>query len=499
MRIRTALLIILLSVAAFVRLYRIEELTEFLGDQGSAGVVIYESVQTRTLPLVGPKVSTGQRPGPFYYYLIAGPLLLSRFNPVAGAIFFALLGVLSVWFLYVIGSKMFDTSTGIVIASLYALSPVMITQNRTMWNPTAIPFLIILLVFAMYKMHNEQKLHYVILAGLCNGLLIQLHYTTVFTIVITFIFWISTITAKKNHGRNFSKWTGLGLLTFVLPLLPFMYYEYIHGFIDLRRLLEVFVFPQGDQSMAYPYPLQLIKVITRSWYLALPLTSNVWGTVLLAGIIFVPIVFMPNFWHVWMLLWLTLSVFGRAFFSGVIFDHYLYSLVPLYFLLIAGFFFTIVKKVPSLRMVWYVLISFLLLFYVSQLDIFSEGSRDIPRTRSVVNEILDETGLDTYSFTLFSSRSYSDYHYRFFFLTKRSKPIAITDPSYTWLFVVCEWGECPSEPAMNAKTTIQALCYDHHCEGVYPTIPLSGFTLTSMHCFNDAILYSFKRLPVNSL
>lgn len=499
MKVRTVLLIVLLSVAAFVRLYRIEALTEFLGDQGSAGVVIYESVKTRTLPLVGPKVSTGQRPGPFYYYLIAGPLLLSRFNPVASPIFFALLGVVSVWLLYVIGRSIFDTSTGIVIASLYALSPIMIAQNRTMWNPTAIPFLIILLIFSMYKIHNEQKFLYVILAGLCNGLLIQLHYSTVFTIVITIIFWISIITAKKNHGRNFSKWTGLGLLTFVLPLLPFMYYEYILGFIDLRRLLEVFVFPQLDQSMVYPYPLQLIKVMTRSWYLALPLIPNAWGTVLLAGIIFVPIVFMPNFWHVWMLLWLALSIFGRAFFSGVIFDHYLYSLVPQYLLLTAGFFFTIIKKVPSLRIVWYVGVGFLLLFFVSQLDIFSEGYRDIPRTRSVVDEIIREAGNNTYSFTLSSSRSFSDYHYRFFFLTKRSTPIAITDPSYTRLFIVCEWGECPSEYAMKTRTTLQALCYDHHCEGTYPTISLSSFELTSMHCFEGAVLYTYKRLPVTSL
>lgn len=499
MRIRTALLVVLLFVAAFVRLYRIEELTQFLGDQGSAGVVIYESVRTRTLPLVGPKVSTGQHPGPFYYYLIAGPLLLSHFNPVVGAIFFALLGVVSVWFLYVIGSNMFDTSIGIVVASLYALSPTIISQNRTMWNPTAIPFLIIVLLFALYKIHNENKLHFIILAGLCNGLLIQLHYTTVFTFVITIIFWLKEVFRSPRHRNNAWKWTGLGFASFILPLLPFLYYEYMHAFIDLRQLIEMFVFPQGDQTMVYPYRLRLMQVVTRSWYLAVPLTSHAWSILLLAVSVIVPFFVAPTAWHIWVVFWLAISLFGRALFKGVIFDHYFYSLEPLYILLAGSFIYTVKKKLPSFRHLWYSCVCFVLLLYIFQLDIFSEGSRDIPRTRSVTDEILREAGNDTYSFTLLSSRSYSDYHYRFFFLTKRSKPITITDPSYTWLFVVCELGECPSESVMNAKTTIHALCYDHHCEGTYPTISLSEFTLTSMHCFDRAMLYTYKRLPLASL
>ena len=88
--IRTAAIVSICVLAGFLRLYGIGDHAEFLADQGSAGVVIYDWYKSGEIPLVGPTTSTGQRPGPAYYYLIALPFILSNFNPVVPAIVFAI-------------------------------------------------------------------------------------------------------------------------------------------------------------------------------------------------------------------------------------------------------------------------------------------------------------------------------------------------------------------------------------------------------------------------
>src|SRR3989344_7764779 len=100
-------LILVLLTAAFLRLYRIAELTEFLGDQGRTGIHIYEAWQKKELPLVGPTVLSGQHLGPAFYYLIAPSFILTNFNPLAPAVFTAFLGVGAVALLWFLSKKLF--------------------------------------------------------------------------------------------------------------------------------------------------------------------------------------------------------------------------------------------------------------------------------------------------------------------------------------------------------------------------------------------------------
>lgn len=499
MKIRTVFIVFLLIIAAFVRLYRIEELTEFLGDQGSAGVIIHESYLTRTIPLAGPKVSTGQYPGPFYYYLIAAPLLVSGMNPVAGASFFALLGVVTVWFLYVLGRNIFSPKLGYMAALLYALSPTMIAQNRNMWNPTAIPFFVTILVYALYKIRNERKPQFVVLAGLTNGILVQLHYTSLFVIGLTILFWIYVSLSRRKSTRYVLLWTIMGIIAFFIPLIPFIVHQYAHGFIDLRQFLLTLIYPTTNPSVVPGYRYRIANILIRSLHLAIPLTTDMRHAPFIVILLSLPLFLKRTFWSVWFILWIMLSVVGIGLFRGTVFDHYLYFITPLYFLAFIALIHTLTQVFPKLQICWYIVSLGILLSFIFRIDIFGEGSRDIPRTRAVVDEILRQAQGTSFSFTLVSSRSYSDYHYRFYFRMMQGNPEHITNPEYTRLFLVCEWGVCPSLDEMRTRKTVTALCFDHHCEGEYPTISLSEFTLTSLHCFERATLYTYKRLPVTSL
>src|SRR5438105_4200957 len=89
------ILIVILFVGAFFRLYKIDQYMTFLGDEGRDVIIVRRLLIEHHPPLIGPGTSIGNMYlGPAYYYMMAIPLFLSNFNPVGPAIFIAVLGVI---------------------------------------------------------------------------------------------------------------------------------------------------------------------------------------------------------------------------------------------------------------------------------------------------------------------------------------------------------------------------------------------------------------------
>ena len=125
------LLILIIAVAAFCRLYRIQDYMEFLGDQGRDVVIARSFLKDHNLFFIGPQTSIGNMYlGPYYYYLFVVPgLLLTWFNPVGPSIVVAILGALTVYLLFCFSSQWFDKKTAYIVSFLYAISPVVIKYS----------------------------------------------------------------------------------------------------------------------------------------------------------------------------------------------------------------------------------------------------------------------------------------------------------------------------------------------------------------------------------
>ena len=81
-------IIILLIIAVALRLWNLTAGTEFLGDQGRTFLHVLSAWESKTIPLLGPTVLSGQHLGPVYYFLIAPFLIGSGFQFVWGVLFF---------------------------------------------------------------------------------------------------------------------------------------------------------------------------------------------------------------------------------------------------------------------------------------------------------------------------------------------------------------------------------------------------------------------------
>src|SRR5579859_4677824 len=143
------ILVAILLIGAFVRLYKIDGYMTFLGDEGRDVIIVRRLLIEHHPPLIGPGTSIGNMYlGPAYYYMMAIPLLFANFNPVGPAIFIALLGIVTIFFLWFVTREWFGKIAGLTSALLFAISPVVIFYSRSSWNPNIMPFFSLLTMYA---------------------------------------------------------------------------------------------------------------------------------------------------------------------------------------------------------------------------------------------------------------------------------------------------------------------------------------------------------------
>lgn len=481
--------IALVVIAAFFRLWRISELTEFLGDQGRTGMVIYDAWKTGMLPLVGPTVLSGQYLGPFFYYLIGPAFILGRFHPVIPSIFMAILGVISVWLLFRIASRLWGFWIGLGVGTLYAVAPYLVRADRTIWEPTVIPLFVLLYLWCEYFVFEKHRYWYLLPVGAIVGILIQLHYPTIFFVGLSIGLFLLLLMRKKIPKKIVLLWSFAGILGFFLVLTPFLWYESQHAWADIRGIVFLLAFGGAGGQANYSYPDRILDASFKLFgYLAPEAPKRF--IMILQLFVLTAAFWRRTFWSAFLAGWYVLGIVTIALYRGVVFDHYLFFLLPLPYLLFGNAVWSLRKHIQ----IWIIagLITWLVVINIQKTDIFSPGPNDISRVQGIVAEVLSSSKDQPFSFTLISSRSFSDLHYRYFFKLSNVEPKLITDIGYTTLFLICDQLPCPTSTQMQQKSRVQAMCFEPHCKGTYPTVDLTDWKLKTTLYVPDGQIYMFR-------
>lgn len=167
------ILILILILSALLRLYRLDELMIFIGDQGADYLISTDIITRHQFSLIPRQTSqSGVQNGIFFYYLQALALYIGNFNPVAPAIMTALFSVLSVFLMYKLGK--------LPAAILFAFSPLMVINSRIPIHVAVFPFFLLVYMLAL-------KSKRIILCCLSFFILIQIHLSALLLIPITII------------------------------------------------------------------------------------------------------------------------------------------------------------------------------------------------------------------------------------------------------------------------------------------------------------------------
>lgn len=226
-------LLAILLVATILRFYRLEEMANFDFDQEYAANFAWATLKEYPIQLIGQELSVGgQYLGPLYFYYLVPFFALSSLHPIGGVIGSAILGLISIFIYYFVASKIFGRTTGLIAAFIRAFSFAGFGADWSMTPAFSSDFMVLLTWYCFYQYWNN-NLKILPWLGLVFGL-----YTSIHPIHFPFYLVFLVLLAIKHRLPNI-KILLISVASFILPILPLIRFEFLHSFLEIRRLLEI--------------------------------------------------------------------------------------------------------------------------------------------------------------------------------------------------------------------------------------------------------------------
>lgn len=224
------LTIILLSF--LVRLYGIDSLVPFIGDQGWFFISAKNSLLLNEIPLVGITSShLWLHQGPLWTYMLMVLFKLFSFNPIVPFVFTAVVDGLVVLLVYKLIKSMFSQKIALFSTIIYAFSPIVILSARMSYHTSLIPLFVLLFIYSLFKFISGEKYHFplaIFSLSVLYNLELQASMLGILFLVITIFGFIK----KENWFKNIvnKKILLLSLAAFLIPMLPVLIYDINNGF-----------------------------------------------------------------------------------------------------------------------------------------------------------------------------------------------------------------------------------------------------------------------------
>jgi len=454
------LVLLILAIALFLRLYRVSGYMTFLGDEGRDALMVKRILVDHDFPLLGPPTSVGNvYLGPLYYYMMAGAMTVFWLNPVAAAGMVAAIGVLAVALVYYLAKEWFGKIPAFLTAFLYAVSTVNIINTHSSWNPSPTPFFALLAILGLHLARKYNNYLFLILTGVSLAAAVQMHYLAGILLPIFVVFWIYEMFTKNK--RHFLKGTFGAIIAFITLLSPLIIFDLRYNFLNFNAIVKLFTDKNTNQSFDGFSALSSIitnykdKLMGR--YIAV---GNGWLVIVSSIIVSVPLAVTFQRWLLdkkigWpyfiLSIWLVLGIFSVSFYQGPVFDHYLSFVSPAVFLLLAAFVALFKTKFKIIFTIFLLLaVGF---FNLVKNPLLSPPHHQLQRTQSVAKFIIEKSGGRPFNFALIADKNY-DSAYQFYLDIYGHKPKVVPVEITDQLFVVCEISLC--QPTVNPKYEIAA-------------------------------------------
>lgn len=468
------LLLIVLSVASFMRLYRISDYMTFLGDEGRDVIIVRRFITEAHPMLIGPGTSIGNMYlGPLYYYMMAPALLLANFSPVGPAVMVALLGIVTVFMIWYIAREWFGREAAFISSLLYAIAPTVIVYSRSSWNPNIMPFFALIAVYCIWRVWRFNQVRLIPIVSIAFAACLQSHYLALLLAptlgLFLFVRFVMNV-RNKTSNKPLIIQSLIGLFCFIVLMSPLVIFDARHGWRNFsalkifftERQTTVSIKPWNSLPAAWP---QLTKISTRlvSGYDASVGKWVAFGLVATASLFITKKKFFTSNESKWALLvlfvWFGTSILGLGLYKQEIYDHYYGLFFPAPFMIIGGFLGIIAHRF-KIRGRWLAGTALVFLVWVnlSNSPLKAAPNSQLARSVAVTDFIREKSNNEPFNFAVIAERNYEG-AYRYFFNRHYDRVVDI-DPQNTkdtitnQLFVVCEMEYKKCDPTHNAKAEV---------------------------------------------
>lgn len=448
MKKSTFLLLLILGLALWLRSFDLAHLFYFTHDEETIVWRVMPLLRDRSLFLLGGVTPLHFHLGPWFYYFSALILFIGKLNPLSWGVAASILGVITTFAIYFITQKLFNQKAGIVAAFLYATSFLMTAYDRHWWPMSLNPLFSLLTIFSLFKL-TQKKYTYAFLLSLVLSLGFHTDPSAWGLLLLSIFTWI-----KFKLPIN-QKQILLSLGIFALSFLPLIAFDLNNQGKNILSINQYLIETKAYQGLSFNQFLWTLLYIPKSLSrLLYPGSADLaysyaycpnysLGRIDQASIVFTVLTTVVLLYYLfknanrtqhWLIktyflsLIIGLNIYGNLF-SSDLFDHYLTTLFPLFFIILS-LIITRLASLPDIE-----------LFLLTPLIIINAYFfKNIKTSQSHTNKI------DAVSWTIshlknkpFALDSQSDCFrfsgIRYLFTLQGYEPdLSFVDPNFFWLY-----------------------------------------------------------------
>jgi len=430
----------------------------FLGDEGRDSIIVRNLLVYFDPIFIGSGTSVGgMYLGPLYYYFMAPFLFLSNFSPVGPAIGIALLGIATIYLVYIVGRDWFGKTAGLIAASLFAISPTVITFSHSSWNPNIMPFFALLSVYSIWKVYSLKQYNWLIVCAISFAFVMNSHYLGVLIAPVLLLYWF------LSKPKYYIQYTIYSVLIFGFLMSPLLAFDIRHDWMNARALYKFVTVRESTVSInpisAIPKSYPIFEQINGSMLTAKQEPYGQIVTLILTAFIVWLVLFgrktiLHTTYYI-LLLWLVFGLIGFGLYKLPVYDHYFGFLFPISFLLIGA----TLQKIYETKYKFVTLLIFGFLVILNLLfNPFRYGpNNQMQRAKNVSEKVLQVAGGRPFNLAVLAERNYED-GYRYFMdvadatvlHADRWDKATIADT----LMVICEKPEKDCDPTHSPKAEV---------------------------------------------
>jgi 4-amino-4-deoxy-L-arabinose transferase-like glycosyltransferase len=271
--------LVILVVAAVLRLPDLADRGTWDADQGHDMLVLRHLVFDGQIPLLGPPTSIGDfHHGVLYYLLLAPAAFVSGADPVAVTTWIALGGIAAVaatgWLARSIGGPL----AGIVAGLVLAASATAVAESTFIWNPNLIALSSSIALAAAWRARQTGRSRWWVLAGVAAVVTMHCHVLgVVLTPIIAALLLADWRDRRRPGGGPVARrieWAAVAWIAFAaLSYVPLAIHELGSDASELRAAAAFLVAGGGSSPIAFPARVPIVFFRVLGWPVAGLLTD----------------------------------------------------------------------------------------------------------------------------------------------------------------------------------------------------------------------------------
>lgn len=432
------LLLLIILIGAFFRLYKSAEFFNYNHDQDLAGWIIKDILINKHIRLAGQMTSTmGVLIGPLFYYLLVPFYAAFNLDPIGGVYLVAFLGVFAIWSCYFVFSEIFDKKVGIISSIIYAVSPYIVFNDREVVPTMPIMLWSIWFLYATYLLSVGKHKNGLIISAVLIS--VVWHINLGLLILSPLLLFAVFISKKKLNLRLIA----LPLILFFVLSTPLIIFEARHGFSEIKSVLLSVSQDQGDILKGWSKVSKIFNIVAKN------VSGIIWGepskipislAFWLVSALSIVLVFKKKIkseTFFLMFIWFLITTAFFSIYSKPVSEYYLNSLTILWVCIISVALSELIK-IKNTRYFGVLLLLVFVSYSLYRFLNFADNKQGYIQRKQVVKYIKNDSELHGYPCVAVSYITKPGYNlgYRYFFWLEGLKTKAPSEkiPVYSIVF-----------------------------------------------------------------